>query len=182
MLAVVLVAAALAVTLQLQNIVSTAGYVFFYLAVVAATWFGGNWAGALAVILSTLTVEYFFMTPIHSFGVNREFLPVFVEFAASSVLVAWFSSWRKQAETELQHARDQLQLRVEERTAELKRTNEQLLAEIVERKRAEDAYYEAQAELARSDKEQRAGRVGGVYFPRSKPAPSLPLSQTPMLA
>ena len=43
----------------------------------------------------------------------------------------------------------ELQMRVEERTAELKRTNEQLLAEMAERKRAEDAYYEAQAELAR---------------------------------
>jgi len=42
-----------------------------------------------------------------------------------------------------------LQVRVEERTAELKHTNEQLLAEIAERKRAEEAYYEAQAELAR---------------------------------
>jgi len=76
-------------------------------------------------------------------------LPVFIEFAASSALVAWFSSCRKQAETELHHARSELQLRVEERTAELKQTNERLLAEIVERKRAEDAYYEAQAELAR---------------------------------
>jgi two-component system C4-dicarboxylate transport sensor histidine kinase DctB len=38
---------------------------------------------------------------------------------------------------------------VEERTVELKRTNERLLAEMTERKRAEDAYYRAQAELAR---------------------------------
>jgi C4-dicarboxylate-specific signal transduction histidine kinase len=38
---------------------------------------------------------------------------------------------------------------VEERTAELRQTNEQLLAEIAERKRAEDAYYDAQAEIAR---------------------------------
>jgi C4-dicarboxylate-specific signal transduction histidine kinase len=148
-LTIALVAAALGVTFFLQSIVSTAGYVFFYVAVVAGTWFGGKWAGWLAVILSTLTVDYFFMLPIHSFGVSRESLPVFIEFAASSLLVSWFSSWRKQAETELQHARDELQLRVEERTADLKRTNEQLLEEIAERKRAEDAYYEAQAELAR---------------------------------
>ena len=40
-------------------------------------------------------------------------------------------------------------MRVEDRTTELKRTNERLLAELAERKRAEDAYYEAQAELAR---------------------------------
>jgi len=148
-LAVALVAAALAVSLFLQNIVSTAGYVFFYVAVVASTWFGGKWAGSVAVMLSTLVVEYFFMPPIYSLSVNREFLPIFIEFSASSALVAWFSSWRRQAETALQYARDELQLRVEERTVELKRTNEQLLEEIAERKRAEDAYYEAQAELAR---------------------------------
>jgi C4-dicarboxylate-specific signal transduction histidine kinase len=148
-LAIGLVAAALGVTVLLQSIVSTAGYVFFYAAVVAATWFGGSWSGGLSAILSTLVVDYFFMVPFHSFGVYRESLPVFVEFAASSVLVGWFSSWRKQAETALRQARNELQIRVEERTAELKHANKQLLAEIVERKRAEDAYYEAQAELTR---------------------------------
>jgi C4-dicarboxylate-specific signal transduction histidine kinase len=148
-LAIALVGAALAVTLLLQSVVSTAGYLFFYMAVVASAWFGGRWPGWLAVILSALTVEYFFMAPVHSFGVNRESLPIFIEFAASALVVGWFSSWRRQAESELRYARDELQLRVEERTAELKHTNEQLLAEMAERKRAEDAYYEAQAELAR---------------------------------
>jgi C4-dicarboxylate-specific signal transduction histidine kinase len=148
-LAVALVAAALGLTVLLQHVVSTAGYIFLYAAVAVSTWFGGKWSGGLAVILSTLAVAYFFMPPIYSFKVNREFVPVFIEFAASSAVVSWFSSWRKQAETALQHARDELQMRVEERTAELKHTNQQLLAEMAERKRAEDAYYEAQAELAR---------------------------------
>ena len=49
----------------------------------------------------------------------------------------------------MRYARDELQLRVAERTAELTHSNVQLLAEIAERKRAEEAYYEAQAELAR---------------------------------
>jgi C4-dicarboxylate-specific signal transduction histidine kinase len=147
--AIVLVGAALGITLLLQNVVSTAGFVFFYTAVVVSTWYGGRWAGTLAVILACLTVEYFFMTPIHSFGVDRQAMPVFVEFAASSAVVGWFSSWRKHAEIELRHARDELQTRVEERTADLRQANEQLLAEMVERKRAEEAYYEAQAELAR---------------------------------
>jgi len=145
----VLVAAALGLTIFLQSVVSTAGFVFFYAAVIASAWFGGHWAGGLAVILSTLAVEYFFMSPIHTFGVDRQSLPVMIEFAASSLIVGWFSSWRKQTETELQKARDELQTRVEERTAELRHTNVQLLAEIAERKRAEDAYYQAQAELAR---------------------------------
>ena len=53
-LAVVLVAAALTATLLLQSVVSTAGYLFFYAAVVASAWFGGKWSGWLAVILSTV--------------------------------------------------------------------------------------------------------------------------------
>ena len=148
-LAIALVGGAWAATILLQNVVSTAGSIFFYTAVVVTSWYGGRWAGALAVLLAAVTVEYFFMPPYHSFRVDRDSLPLFVEFAASSAVVGWFSSWRKQAEAALCEARDELQDRVEERTAELRHTNRQLLAEMAERKRAEEAYYEAQAELAR---------------------------------
>jgi C4-dicarboxylate-specific signal transduction histidine kinase len=148
-LAVALIAAALGVTLILQSVVSTAGYIFFYSAIIAASWFGGKWSGGLAVVLGILTVAYFFSPPTYSFAVNPESLPLFIEFAASAAAVSWFSSWRRQAEFELQKARDELQLRVEERTTELRESNEQLKTEMAERRRAEDAYYEAQAELAR---------------------------------
>jgi C4-dicarboxylate-specific signal transduction histidine kinase len=158
-LAVALVAAALGVTLLLQSVVSTAGYIFFYIAVVASAWFAGKWPGGLAVILSALSVAYFFTPPVHSFSVDRQSLPVFIEFAASALVVGWFSSWRREAETELRYARDELHLRVEERTAELKHTNEQLLAEMAERKRAENAYYAAQAELARMTRMSAMGAL-----------------------
>jgi C4-dicarboxylate-specific signal transduction histidine kinase len=147
--AVCLTAAAFGATYLLKGIVSTAGYIFFYIAVVASAWFLGKWPGRIAVILSALTVAYFFLPPVNSFKINREFIPIFIEFAVSSAVVSWFSSWRRHAENELRMARDELQARVEERTAELRQTNEKLLAEIAERKRAEDAYYEAQAEIAR---------------------------------
>jgi len=158
-LAVTLVAAALGLTLLLQSVISTAGYIFFYTAVVAGAWFGGKWGGWLAMILSAISVEYFFMAPIHSFELNREALPVFIEFAASALVIGWFSSWRRQAEAELRYARDELQRRVEERTVELRRTNEQLLEEMAERKRAEDAYYEAQGELARMTRMSAMGAL-----------------------
>jgi len=158
-LAVALVAAALRLTLLLQSSISLTGYIFFYAAVVAASWFGGKWSGGLAVILSTLAVEYFFIPPIHSFGVRREFVPVFIEFAVTSVVIAWFSSWRKEAEAALQRARDELQIRVDERTAELRQTNDQLIAEMAERKRAEEAYYEAQAELSRVSRVSALGTL-----------------------
>ena len=45
---------------------------------------------------------------------------------------------RKRAENALQNAKDELELRVEERTKDLKKTNELLLQEIIERQRIED--------------------------------------------
>jgi C4-dicarboxylate-specific signal transduction histidine kinase len=144
-----LVIAALGLTQLLRQIHYDGGYIFFYAAVVAASWYGGKWPGWLSVILSTAAVEYYFMPPLHSFAVRRESVPIFVEFATSSAVIGWFSSWRKEAEVNLKRARSELQLRVEERTAELKHANEQLLAEMAERQRAEEAYRDAQAELAR---------------------------------
>jgi C4-dicarboxylate-specific signal transduction histidine kinase len=158
-LALAFVATALGVTFLLQNVVSTAGYLFFYIAVVASAWFGGKWPGGIAVVLSAVSVAYFFTPPVYSFTVNPQSLPVFIEFAASALVVGWFSSWRRQAEAELRYARDELQLRVEERTAALRHSNQQLLAEMAERKRAEDAYYEAQAELARMTRMSAMGAL-----------------------
>jgi C4-dicarboxylate-specific signal transduction histidine kinase len=50
--------------------------------------------------------------------------------------------------------------RVRERTAELKQTNEQLRAEMVERRLAEEEYYKAQAELARVMQIMTIGELG----------------------
>ena len=157
-LAIVLVSAAWAATVLLKNVVSTSGFVFFYAAVLASTWYGGRWGGAAAVLLATGTVAYFFITPVYSFRVDRDSAPVFIEFAASAAVVGWFSAWRKRAEGESRRARDELQMRVEERTAELRHTNEQLLAEMAERKRAEEDYYEARAELGRVTRLSALGR------------------------
>lgn len=158
-LAIVLIAAALGLTLLLQGSVPLAGYFFFYAAVVAASWYGDKWSSALAVILSTLTVEYFFTPPLRSFAMRAESLPIFVEFALTAAVIAWFSAWRRQAEGALQRARDELQIRVDERTAELRHTNEQLIAEMAERKRAEEAYYDAQAELSRVSRMSAMGTL-----------------------
>jgi PAS domain S-box-containing protein len=62
---------------------------------------------------------------------------------------------RKQAEEALQRGKDELEIKVEERTIELKRLNEQLLSDIVVRQRAEAAlaaearFLRAQTEVAK---------------------------------
>lgn len=157
-LAVVLVAVALVLTISLQSTVSITGYIFFYAAVVVTSWQGGRWPGVLAVALSILAVAYY-LPPVRSLTIQREFLPVFIEFVASSIVISWFSSWRKEAEVVLTRARNELQMRVEERTAELRQTNRQLVAEIAERKRAEDGYREAQAELSRVSRLSALGNL-----------------------
>jgi C4-dicarboxylate-specific signal transduction histidine kinase len=157
-LAAVWVAAALALTQLLRSTVEITGYIFFYAAVVAASWHGGRWPGVLAVALSILAVAYY-LPPIHSFTIQREFLPVFIEFVASSMVISWFSAWRKDSENALTSARNELQMRVDERTAELRQTNRQLVAEIAERQRAEEAYRETQAELSRVSRMSALGAL-----------------------
>ena len=57
---------------------------------------------------------------------------------------------RKQAEEALRKSQEQLEMRVQERTAELMRINKQLEAEIADRKAAEQALFQTQLELARA--------------------------------
>ena len=63
---------------------------------------------------------------------------------------------RKRAEDDVRKARDELEVRVEERTSELRAVNAQLLEEITERKRAEAALIESSAQLA------EVARIAGI--------------------
>jgi PAS domain S-box-containing protein len=108
-LAVGFVAAAYALTLLIRSDFSTPMR-FFFAAVVGSAWFAGRGPGWFSVILGTVAVEYFFEPPVSFVA----------EFAAFSVVANWITSRGKQAEDALKHARDDLQKKVEERTAELR--------------------------------------------------------------
>ena len=148
-LAVVFVSSALLITLSLHNYFLDRLWFFFFAAVMASAWYGGKGPSWFAVILSSLAIEYFFIPPVRTWILKPVDVPFFLAFATCALFASWLSSRRRQAEDSLKHARDGFEAKVEERTAELKRRNEELLLEMAERKLAEDSLLSSQADLAR---------------------------------
>jgi two-component system, LuxR family, sensor kinase FixL len=140
------VVGALFVAELLHYLVDAPPWYEFLAAVLISTWVGGLGPGILAVLLSTLAVDYFFMPPLHTFSLTIAYVPRLVVFGLSALLISWLVTRRKRAEVSLRHARDEMEARVQERTAALQQTNEALQTEIGERKRAEETL-RAQANL-----------------------------------
>jgi len=118
-------------TLLLQRIFPYPFVFLFFGAVMGSAWFGGTIAGILSVVLSTLTIDYFFVPPIFSWSVDSTSESYFVAFIVCAAAVSWVSSAKKRTETSIREARDLLEERVRERTAELEQSN----LEIQERER-----------------------------------------------
>jgi K+-sensing histidine kinase KdpD len=87
----------------------------FDLAIVVTTWYAGVGPSVLAVVLSSACFNYFFTEPFYSFEVSSEDLPYFFLFTAWAAIIAWFVTVRRRIESDLRHARDHLQVEVEER-------------------------------------------------------------------
>jgi len=145
-LAILSVTLALLITQSLQPTVFPTP--LFFGAIVISTWFGGMWPGLFAVVLATLLLDFYFVSPVRGFAVHTADLPYLAQFVLPALLSGWFTGKRKEAEAALKEARDQLDVKVQERTAQLQQTNVQLQSEIVERKRAEEAVHKTEANLA----------------------------------
>ena len=131
----------------------------FFCSVMLSSWFGGVWPGIFAGLLSTIALDYYFIPPIYALGIGLEEAPDMIVFVASAVFVSWLSGEQKRAKDSLRQARDELDARVQTRTAELEQANEQLQAETAERKIAEDGLVRAQAEAAHASRLALVGEL-----------------------
>lgn len=138
-LAVVSVAAALFITRALEYYTDITP--LFYAAIVVSAWYGGRGPGLVAVVLATVALDYYFIPPLYTLSPNLKQVSFLLTFGLLAIVTSWMSSKRKQAEQGLREARDELEMRVQERTEELRQANETL------RERGE-ALQEVQTELA----------------------------------
>ena len=100
----------------------------FLMAIALTVWYAGRRAGFLAIVLSILSVDYFFLPPINHFTMNLSDLPYLAVFTSFGLVFSWFSASRRRTVQELRQVRTELEAKVAERTAELLRS-EALLAE-----------------------------------------------------
>src|SRR5437588_9737362 len=154
-LSILSVAMATGVTLLLRD------YTFrtplFFVAILVSTWLGGRGPGLLAVLLSTLSINFFLLEPRFAFSFGfRDALHLAVFLFCALVISSW-STARRRAEHALQRARDELEKKVQERTAELSSRNEQLRQQINERKEAEEELRRSEAFLTQGQRISHTG-------------------------
>lgn len=137
--AIVSVVVALLITLALQNYTDITP--LFYAAIVVSAWYGGRGPGLVSVILATVALDYYFIPPLYTLSPNLKQASFLIGFGLLAIVTSWMSSKRKQAEEVMREARDELEMRVQERTEELRQANETL------RERSE-VLQETQTELA----------------------------------
>jgi C4-dicarboxylate-specific signal transduction histidine kinase len=106
-------------------------------------------ASTFVSVIAVLCLDYFFVPPLFSLELRNPVDSIaLVVFLATALLISRLMSQRKRAEEALQKLLGELELKVQERTAELAKANDELRGEIIERQSAQEAMQKAQAELA----------------------------------
>ena len=137
-------------------------FTLFFAAVMVSAWYGGLGAGLVATILSALSLDYFFIAPVHTITLDWQAFSRVGVFLVVALVTGYLTTARRRAVEALRKAHAELEERVQERTAELTHANESLRAEIVERKRAENELWRLQLEMGRVERLATLGRMTGT--------------------
>ena len=127
--ALLAVAAAAAVSYPLRAHIYTTP--LFFVAVVVSCWYGGTGAGVLATIASTAAIQFLMHLPRQQFASDIHNLTRLLEFVFVAVVAIYLIATRKRAEQSLRRARDELEIKVAERTA-VARASEKKLRDLLE--------------------------------------------------
>ena len=134
-LAVVSVALALLATLVLQHYRFRGVVLSLFLFAIALTvWYADVGPAILAIVLSILCFIYFFSPPIYSLAFSVADVPAILILLSFAVLIVRFSAVRRRVEGQILRARDEL------------------LADIDERKKAEEKLQRSEAYLAEAER------------------------------
>jgi PAS domain S-box-containing protein len=117
-------------------------FAFLYLiAAFASAWIGGSLSGVIACVMTMVGVPLL-VSP--EFKLAQLDLVRLGLFAAVSLLVSWVARRQRRMQQRLREANQELDLRVEARTAELAQTVDLLRAEVSERQKTERALRESE--------------------------------------
>src|SRR5438309_5443126 len=103
------VATALSVASLLPYRADPSHFTLFFVAVMVSAWYGGLGAGLLATILSALSLDYFFIAPIHSITLDWRALLRLSTFVLVSLVTSSLTAARKRAEEALRQAHAELE-------------------------------------------------------------------------
>ena len=85
----------------------------FLFAVAATVWYAGTGPGVLAIVLSVLSLNYFFLRPVFSFSPISYADLVYLTFCIFCALaVGWVSAVRRRAEQELRLAHEEFDAKI----------------------------------------------------------------------
>lgn len=103
-LAPVSLAIALLASEVLQPVIPNVAEYLFLGAVVGTSWLGGRGPGFASALLAPFLFDYFFLPPLHTWGISAEAMPYIVPFLLSAVVAGQMSASRRSALTAAQDA------------------------------------------------------------------------------